>query len=99
MVAFSDPFGLLAQPSNSGEFENSEFAVMTEIGVNLEYSFPWRLKFNFGYTFMSWSDVARVLDQVDLGVDPTQAQPRPSLPFSQTDFWAQGIQGGFIYLF
>ncbi len=99
VVAFSDPFGLLAQPSNSGEFENSEFAVMTEIGVNLEYSFPWRLKFNFGYTFMSWSDVARVLDQVDLGVDPTQAQPRPSLPFSQTDFWAQGIQGGFIYLF
>src|SRR4029077_4144385 len=97
--------GLLALPSNSGRFHDSEFAVIPEVGLQVGYQFNPYVRAFVGYDFLYWSDVARPGDQIDLGVNPAQrparrsAGPltgpaRPAFTPQQTDFWAQGLEVG-----
>ncbi len=57
--------GLLARPSNIGTFDTNAFTVVPEVGLNVGYQFTPHWKVFAGYTFMYWSNVARVGDQVD----------------------------------
>jgi hypothetical protein len=100
------PGGLLAQPSNIGQYENDDLTIMPELGVTFGYDITCRLKATFGYTFIYWSQVARSSEQIDFDINPTQFDDgeldglaRPSFPFCMNDFWAQGMNFGLEYKF
>ncbi len=105
-VTATAPGGVLALPSNIGSYGQSEFAVVGELGIRVEYALTHQLYATFGYTLIYWSDVARVTDGIDLVVDPSQIPPeanpaatRPGFAFRNSDFWAQGLNVGLHYEF
>ena len=90
--------GLLALPSNIGYYTDTEFAVLSELGVSLECQLACDLRISVGYDLLHWNHVGRAADQIDLGINPTQIPPetlvgesRPAFPWTTTDFWAQGL--------
>jgi hypothetical protein len=99
--------GLLALSSNSGRFHKSQFSVVPEVGVTLGYQLTDTIRLYAGYNFLYWTRVVRPGDQIDRNLDVTKipnfappgtapaATNSPSLPFKQSDFWAQGIVLGF----
>ena len=95
------PGGLLSQASNIGQREKQSFSAIAELGFKLRRRFTPRVVGTFGYTFIYWSEVARVGDQLDLAVNTTQIPPgtlsgeaRPAPRLDTTSFWAQGISVG-----
>jgi hypothetical protein len=99
------PGGLLALPSNSGRFHDSEFSAIPQLGLQVGYQFNPYVRAFLGYNFLYWSNVARPGDQVDLGINPSQvpalhgtgpsAGPaRPAFVVHEADFWAQGLNVG-----
>ena len=98
--------GLLAQPTNIGEFDRDRFAVVPELDFTLAYQISKHLEASIGYTFIYWSDVVRPGDVVDRTVNLTQAggnplvgPARPDFDFASSDFWAQGVNLGLTYEF
>jgi hypothetical protein len=98
--------GMLALPTNAGNYERDGFSVIPELGVTVGYNVTCRLKATVGYTFLYWSQVVRPGDQVDTNVNPTQFPPRqlvgvpaPQFGLATTDFWAQGLNIGLDYRF
>jgi len=90
--------GLLALPTNIGYHRDTEFAVLSELGVSIEYQLMCDLRISVGYDFLHWNHVGRAADQIDLGINPTQIPPdtlvgesRPEFAWRKTDFWAQGL--------
>ena len=51
--------GLLAQPTNRGDFSRDRFAVIPEFGVNLRYDLSKRMRLTAGYTFIYFNRVVR----------------------------------------
>lgn len=105
-IATTNPGGLLALRSNSGRFEQDEFAVVPEVGITLGYQVVQNLRATFGYTFLYWSNVARPGEQIDLAVNPNLLPPvnepvvgeqRPAFAFRETGYWAQGLDFGVEY--
>lgn len=90
--------GVLAQPSNIGRVAQQQFGIVSEIGLGLEWRVACLWKFNLGYTWFYWSEVARAASQIDTTVDPN-CGCRPAFHMHTTSFWAQGINGGFTYQF
>jgi hypothetical protein len=88
--------GLLAQPSNSGNFERSKFAYIPSLTVNLKYHVNPCLNFFLGYNLIWHSDVALSGDHVDLRVNLNQPlpPPLPAFAFRDRDYWIQGINFG-----
>lgn len=95
------PGGLLTQPSNIGVYEERNFTMMPEVGVNLSYDLTARLKARFGYSLLYWSKIARPSDQVDRTVNTNQPTglAAPQFRFVTNDFWAQGLNFGLDYSF
>ena len=98
--------GLLALPTNIGNYEDDIFAVIPQLNVALGYHFNPQTRAIVGYRFFYWSQVARSADQIDLGVNLSQldpgglnGEPRPEFEFLLADFWAQGINVGLDYRF
>jgi hypothetical protein len=93
--------GLLAQSSNSGTFEQDDFAVIPELGATVGCNLTERLKVTLGYTFIYWSRVARAGEQIDRDINlpllPGPNTLRPAFSFVMTDFWAQGVNVGLEY--
>jgi hypothetical protein len=103
--------GLLTTPSNIGRFESDRFSVVPEITLTAGYQLTRRLRVFGGYNFLYWSNVIRPGDQIDRVVDvtlvpnssstpagvPFSGQLRPRVLFTQTDFWAQGLNLGLQY--
>ncbi len=90
--------GLLALPTNIGEYSRSVFSVVPEAGVTLGYQINENWRLTAGYTLVYWNNVARPGDQIDRVVNATQLPPRsPSAPFTgparplfqfaNTDLW------------
>ena len=105
-VATTTQAGLLAQSTNIGTFERTNFSTVSELGVTLRRHFQCGASALFGYSFLYWSDVARAGDQIDLGINPSQIPPgilvgsaRPALTFEKTNFWAQGLRFGLEYAY
>jgi hypothetical protein len=106
VVTGTAPGGVLAQPTNSGRFDDSLFAAMGEFGVTADYALWSQGRFLVGYTFLYWTTVGRAADQIDPVVNPTQfgggtlAGPAaPAMNLWTTGFWAQGLSLGFEYQF
>lgn len=103
------PGGLLALPSNTGQFQQERFSVVPELGFNIGYQCTDNLRFYVGYTLIYWNNVLRPGDQIDRFIDTTQIpnspQPgvppagkfRPTVPLKGTDFFAQGMNFGMEY--
>ena len=98
------PGGLLALPTNIGNYSKNELAVVPQIGLTLGYQLTPRLQATFGYSFLYWSRVARAGDQIDFNVDDRNIPPPvagggpdPKFTFNQTSFWAQGLNFGLNY--
>ncbi len=104
--------GLLAQPSNIGNYSSDHFAVMPELGLKVGYNFTPNIRAFVGYDLLYVSNVVRPGDQVDLVVNRSQAPmflppgavnpplvgiPRPRPLFQTTDFWAQGVNFGLEF--
>jgi hypothetical protein len=86
------PGALLATPSNAGHYRDSGFSTFEELGLNLGVQLTCTSRVFFGYSFLYWSRVARVADQVNLEVNTP-------LDLKTTSFWAQGLNVGFEYQF
>ncbi len=93
--------GLLAMPTNRGNFREDHFSVIPEVGVTLGYDLTCNWRATFGYSFLFWSDVARAGDQIDTTINTSQFDGGqlvgPALPaFSMVrdGFWAQGLNFG-----
>jgi Putative beta barrel porin-7 (BBP7) len=99
-------FGQFAGPSNIGRFTKNQFVVVPEVNLKLGTNITPNVRAFVGYDFMYMNNVVRANNQVDLVVDtranpvnggflaPTPATSSPRLPFSRSDFWAQGINFG-----
>lgn len=93
--------GLLAQPTNIGEYSDSRFSAAYEVGVKLKRRLGERAMLTIGYTYLGWSNVFRAGDQIDANVNPTQfsggtltGSATPTFPGNATGFWAQGVSLG-----
>jgi hypothetical protein len=102
--------GFFATTTNIGKSTNTEFAVAPEVNLNLTAQVTTHLTVSFGYNFLYISRVVRPGEQLNPRINPTTVVtsqnfgaafgPRePSVPFAQTDFWAQGLNIGLIYGF
>lgn len=101
--------GLLALPSNIGTFNRDRFAVVPEVGANVGYQLNKHVRFTLGYTFLLISNVVRPGEQIDPGLNineipnfekgPPPIRVGPVVPFSETAFWAQGVNLGVQFFF
>ncbi|HEY2784416.1 MAG TPA: BBP7 family outer membrane beta-barrel protein [Fimbriiglobus sp.] len=100
--------GLLALPGNIGTYNESKFAWVPELGLNLGYHITPRLRATIGYNFLYVSHVLRPGDQIDPGIDVTRipnfpvpgvtpVAARPAPTFTGSDYWAQGISLGLQF--
>jgi len=97
------PGGLLAQSTNIGRYNSSEFAVVPELTLNVGYQVNRNLRVFAGYTYLAVSDVVRPGDVVDFSINstrvPTSLAPaagaaRPTFISRDSNFWAQGFSLG-----
>jgi hypothetical protein len=93
------PTGLTVQQSNSGTFERASLNMVSEAGVQVGYQATQRVRFFAGYTFLLWDAPVRAGDQIDLVVNRNAgtAPARPSIPFREDVFWAQGVNAGITF--
>jgi hypothetical protein len=103
------PGAYLTQPTNMGTASLGQFAVVPEVNLNFGVRLnPWA-SIEVGYSFLYLSAVARPGDQIDRVINPTQAAAitgmfpgslsgpaRPALNIHSSDFWAQGLNFGFV---
>jgi hypothetical protein len=101
--------GLLALPSNIGNYSHYQFAWVPEGTLTINYQISTNVAFTLGYTFLYVSSVVRPGQQIDRAVNPAElptAPPfsdlrgsdvRPAFQFNATDFWAQGVNVGLSF--
>jgi hypothetical protein len=98
------PGGQFAGPSNIGRATRDRFDAMPELEISIGYQISPNFKVFIGYNLLYLNKVARPGNQVDLIVD-TRGNPidpgftgeMTSFPrpfFSDTNFWAQGLDFG-----
>lgn len=100
------PGGLLAQPDNSGEFNNNVFVVAPEVGLNMVYQPTPCLDVLFGYSLLYWSSVAQATELIDplLRVSPNNPLapgdlPQPGFEFRNSDMIVHGLNVGLRFSF
>ena len=97
--------GLYYLATNSGRYTRDAFAAVPEIGVKIGYQLTSHVSVTGSYNFLYLSRVVRPGDQVNTAVNPTFLPtsptlgvpfgPRlPSFPFTESDFWAHGVNIG-----
>lgn len=97
--------GLLAQPSNIGHYEESNFSVIPEIGVKLGVQVTDHLRLYAGYNFLYWSNVIRPGDVIDTRVNSSQIPPRtnqtgdlyPRFSPKTSDYYVHGVMVGLEF--
>ena len=93
---------LFAQPSNIGRYEDWQFTVMPEVGVNVGYAFTSNVRLSAGYHFLFLNNVVRPGDAIDTTITRNQipqlqplaqaAGSRPAPPtLVESSYWAHGI--------
>jgi hypothetical protein len=103
------PGGLFALPTNIGQYTRDQFSFIPEFGMHLGYQVNHHLRLFAGYDILYLGNVVRPGDQMDRGINPTQAAigaanapgltgpARPLFTFHETDTWAQGVTLGFEF--
>ena len=97
----TNPGGLLAQPSNIGNYSRNKFIYVPELTANLRYYVNRCVSFHVGYNIIWLSDLALSGQQIDFGVNPAQpvGPARPAFAFRDQDYWLQGINFGMNFDF
>lgn len=101
------PGGLLAQPTNIGDYHRNETAFVPEFALNLNRRLTDHLDLSFGYTIIYFSSVVLAGDQIDVGVNGAQLLNGPQLApfrpafngFNDTDYFVHGITLGLNFHF
>ncbi len=96
--------GLLALPTNIGQYRESSFAFLPEMNLNLRYEVSDCLTCTVGYTLLFMTDIFRTGDQIDRVVNGTQIPGggapvppnRPGALLNDTTLWAQGVNAGVL---
>jgi hypothetical protein len=90
--------GFLAQPTNIGDYENSQTVVIPELTTNLHYHFNSNLRLGVGFNALWMSSAVMAGEQIDRAVNPSQigggplfGPPRPRFDFVQDDYWLLGL--------
>lgn len=98
--------GLLAMPSNIGNYSHDGFTVVPQLELKLGYDLTPNLRFTVGYDIIYWSRVARPAQQIDTFVNTSQSggnalvgTPGPLFTFHESDLWVQGVSIGGEYRF
>ncbi|MHB8968954.1 MAG: BBP7 family outer membrane beta-barrel protein [Pirellulaceae bacterium] len=98
--------GMLAQPTNMGEYARDVTAFIPEIGVTTGYDVRNWLRLTVGYNFLWISNVALAGNQVDYGVDSSQfggqgpaAEARPAFTFQEDEYWLHGLTLGATLMY
>jgi len=93
--------GLLALPTNIGDYRNTELGFVPQIQLKLAYELTCNVRIIFGYDAMWWSSVARPGDQIDTTVNTSQASggalvgtAAPVFNFNESVLWVQGVSIG-----
>lgn len=105
--------GYFALPTNIGHHNQTNFAVIPEVNINLGYNITDTFRFKVGYTFLYVSNMLWSGNQIDTNINPTQAvsytfdppntklvgQASPKALLKTSDFWVQGVSIGFDFEF
>lgn len=105
LPSVTQPGGILALPTNSGNRSRDRFAAIPEVGFNVGRQVTNNLRVYAGYNLLYISSVVRPGDQIDRVINPTQlptiagpgvlvGDARPAPLFRETDLWAQGLNLG-----
>ena len=86
--------GLLAQSSNIGQYSDTEFAFLPELGVNVGYCVTRSLSLRAGYSLLWLSDALRTGDQVDLDIGQGASGMHPQATMDTTSVCVQGVNLG-----
>lgn len=103
LTLVEDESGLLAQPSNIGEYFHKKFEVVTQASAELQLKFYKHFWLTLGYTYNFWPAVALAGEQVDLNINPTQfpgptvGDATPVFHERLNNYWTQGLTAG-IYV-
>lgn len=99
--------GLLALPSNIGSFSKNEFSVVPELTLNLGYNITDHCRVFVGGNFLYWTNVVRPGNEIDTNVNINQIPNfttstnaggvHPSVQFHEKDYWAMGLNFGFMF--
>lgn len=104
-VSVTQPGGLLALPTNIGNYSRDQFTVVPQIGINVGRQLTNHVRVYVGYTSIYWSSVVRPGDQIDPVINTTQlptptgpgtlvGPARPAFAFHDSGLWAHGINAG-----
>ena len=98
--------GLLALPTNIGNYERNEFVYVPEVMMTVGYDWRENIQLTAGYSFIYWSRMCLAGDQIDRRVNITQlnggtlsGNALPEFAFRDTDFWLQGLRLGFNWAY
>lgn len=84
--------GLLAQPSNIGNYDNSQTVIVPEFAATLNYHMNSHWSVGIGYNLLWMSSAVTAGEQIDRVVDPSQIIPRPAFNnFNTDDYWLMGM--------
>lgn len=97
--------GILALPSNIGEYDRTRLGVIPEVGLNLGIALTDHVRFRAGYSFLVWNQVARPGQQLDRSINTGQVPAdqefgnvdgvnRPRTPLGESLLWMQTLNFG-----
>jgi hypothetical protein len=107
--SMSVPGGVLALPSNMGQYSRNVFSVIPEGALTLGVQLTSHLRATASYNILYWNDVSRPGNLIDTTVNrynvPTDqlfgtggGPARPAFQgFRGSDYWAQGITFGLEF--
>jgi hypothetical protein len=96
--------GLLAQPTNMGNYERNVFAILPEANANLKWDITCNIRGTLGYNFLYINRVQRSGDAISLNVNPTQmgggtliGDAQPVFAAYDSTWWAHGVNAGLEF--
>ena len=104
---FVQPYGLLAAPSNIGEYERDRFGVLTDTRLEIGYWVSCRWKLQAGYNLLFLNSVVRPGPHIDTTLNTTQIDPlvtdagpaRPRFDWNDESLLLHGLNVGAEFRF
>lgn len=101
--------GVLAQPSNIGNFSRNRLSFVPEGNLELVFPLGRQVTLTVGYTLLAWAELVRASEQIDPLVDVSQianfpgvAAPtglgRPGVPFRSDFIFVHGLNVGLGFV-
>ncbi len=102
------PGGILALPSNIGNYRRAVFGFVPEIGCDVGVRLTPHLRLTAGYSLLYWSSVTRPGDVINRSVNPatvpsdnsfntTAGAPAPIFHFSGSSYWVSTFNFGLDF--